>query len=201
MLIYQVFYSMRGYLLVNKKGKTALFGGSFDPPHSGHKEIVKKVLNLPGIERVIIVPAWLNPFKSRSFASPQQRLKWAKKVFDFPNVIISDFEILQKRPVYTIETWDKLKKEYPSLEYIIIGADNLANITKWKDFERLNKEAKWIVVTRDNVKLDLSKLTNAVVIKLSMPVSSTKIRSGEGFEFIDETIKDEVKNIIKDKKV
>jgi len=176
-----------------KSGKSvALFGGSFDPPHLGHRRILESLLALPEIDRVIVMPAWLNPFKERSHASAEQRLTWCRSVLDLPGVEISDWEIRQKRPVYTIETWETLRREGLPLRYLVIGSDNLPEIRKWKDFRRLDDEAVWIVATRKGSHPDLNPLSRARLLPVDVPVSSTMIRRGEGVEYLDPRIRDEV---------
>ncbi len=174
------------------EGYCALFGGSFDPPHLGHRAIVQGVLRHPDITKVIVMPAWLNPFKERSHATPEQRLRWCRTVLDLPGVEISDWEIRQQRPVYTIETWEYLKSRGRPLRYLVIGSDNLPTITRWHEFERLNDEAVWIVATREDELPDLSPLKRAELLKVEVPVSSTMIRRGEGLEYLDPRIRDEV---------
>ena len=81
----------------------ALFGGSFDPPHLGHDAIVKMALSSLKIDKLIIMPTYINPFKNEFCASPVLRLKWIGKIWrDLDKVEISDFEIRQNRPVPTI---------------------------------------------------------------------------------------------------
>ena len=178
--------------MVKKAESVALFGGSFDPPHLGHRRILEKLLELPAIDRVIVMPAWLNPFKERSHATAQERLKWCRRVFDLPGVEVSDREIRQGRPVYTIETWEALRREGVPLKYLVVGSDNLPGLPKWREFERLNEEASWIVVTRGEERPDLSVLRRAALLPLEVPVSSTAIRRGEGAEYLDPRIREEV---------
>ncbi len=174
------------------EGYCALFGGSFDPPHLGHRAIVQGVLRHPDITKVIVMPAWLNPFKERSHATPEQRLRWCRTVLDLPGVEISDWEIRQRRPVYTIETWEYLKSRKLPLRYLVIGSDNLPTITAWHKFERLNDEVVWIVATREEEPPDISPLKRAELLRVEVPVSSTMIRRGEGLEYLDPRIRDEV---------
>jgi nicotinate-nucleotide adenylyltransferase len=177
--------------LIKKSQEAALFGGSFDPPHLGHRKIIEDLIRDLKIPQVIVVPAWLNPFKEHSHASPEQRLEWCRRVFDLPGVVVSDFEIRQERPVYTIETWSALKRSYP-LKYLVIGSDNLPALRQWKDFETLNEEAVWIVATREENTPDLSFLRRAILLPVEIPISSTRIRQGEGLEYVDPRIREEV---------
>jgi len=180
-----------------RKG-SAIFGGSFDPPHRGHEEIVKEALKLEDVSKIIIVPTYLNPFKSGFHLLPEERLKLLEEIFgEFKDVIIDDFEIKQQRVVFTIETLEALKKRY-NINSIIIGADNLNSIQKWRDFESLNSNFGWIVATRDGQSLDnLDILKNYRVIDINVPVSSTQIRAGNGLEFVDEKIVKRVKKFYK----
>ena len=169
----------------------ALFGGSFDPPHLGHLEIVKKALELEDVDKIIIVPTFLNPFKDSFSVEPQKRLSWVKKVFDLKNVEISNFEIEQQRAVWTVETLKFLSKT-KNIKYIIIGADNLKSITKWREFNYLNSKITWIIATRANEKLHLDALKNYKILNLDIDVSSTEIRSGKKLDFLDKKIQEQV---------
>jgi nicotinate-nucleotide adenylyltransferase len=175
----------------------ALFGGSFDPPHKAHIQIVKKALEI--VNRVIVVPTYLNPFKKSFAASAETRLEWCKELFDFDGVIVSDFEVKRQKSTYTIETFNNLSKLY-NIKYIIIGADNLKSITLWRDFEVLNSKITWIVATRDGCKLDTEHLRDFKIINLNQDISSTEIRSGKKSHYIDEKIKQKVLDEYRDKK-
>ena len=87
------------------KMKKAIFGGSFDPPHSGHLDIIKQTLASLDVDKVIVVPAFLNPFKSKSYAPASLRLKWLQTMTkELENVEVSSYEIDQNRAVASIET-------------------------------------------------------------------------------------------------
>ena len=170
----------------------ALFGGSFDPPHLGHQEIIKKVLELDGVDRVLITPAYLNPFKVTSFIDAKKRLNWVKQTLgSIEKTFVSNFEIEQNRAVYTIETLQELSKKY-SIKYIVIGADNLEKIQKWKNFDKLNSNFTWVVATRNGEKLDANILKSYIILNLSIDISSTDIRSGKKLDFLDEKIREQV---------
>jgi len=172
---------------------SAIYGGSFDPPHLGHREVIIKTLNI--VDRVVVVPSWLNPFKDSSHARVQDRLKWCKIVFgDIKGVVVDDFEISQNRAVYTIETYKALKDRY-NIQYIVIGADNLKDIAKWRDFDTLNSEIVWIVAKRRGYSIDTSLLRESIIIDTDIDISSSDIRSGKSKEYIDRKIIDEVEKI------
>jgi nicotinate-nucleotide adenylyltransferase len=169
-------------------GNIAIFGGSFDPPHLGHVEIVNKALKELDIDKLIIMPNYLNPLKKTFHAPANLRLKWLKKIFKSPKVEVSDFEIKQNRPVYSIET---IKKFRP--KYFIIGSDNLKTLDKWKDIDEILKFTELVVAKRGEVDLDLLKKYNIKkVLKVKVPISSTEIRNCN-FKYLPKQIENEIK--------
>jgi len=142
------------------------------------------------VGKVIVVPTWLNPFKSSFHASPQKRLEWCRRVFEPEGAVVEPCEIEKRRAVYTIETVRELEKSY-EIKGIVIGSDNLPSIKRWKEFEKLDDTLTWCVVSRNGGKMDLSILKNAVGIHLDIPVSSSDIREGKKWEYLPESIADE----------
>ncbi len=131
----------------------ALFGGSFDPPHLGHIAIVEALEKLDFLDKIIIVPAFLNPFKTETFATPQQRYSWLKSLFEERDkVIVDDYELQQKRKVASIETVEYLLEKFEKV-YLVIGADNLASLHKWERFEVLDSLVTFIVASRDKISI------------------------------------------------
>ena len=151
----------------------ALFGGSFDPPHIGHEAIVKAALNFQDIEKVVIMPTFLSPFKSVSHNSDEQRFEWLIEIFkNYENVEVSRFEIEQKKQVPSIESVLYLLKHYKKI-YLIIGADNLSSLKKWHKYVDLKDKVTFLVATRDNILIPKSYLT----LNIDEKISSTQIRN------------------------
>lgn len=150
----------------------ALFGGSFDPPHIGHEAIVKALLNMKEIDKVIVMPTFLNPFKSHSHASPELRLRWIKEVFNgFENVEVSDYEVKQDRSVTSILSVKHFLKEYKKI-YLVIGADNLASLDKWERYSELKELVTFIVASRDGIEIPKGYIT----LNIDENISSTQLR-------------------------
>lgn len=153
--------------------KVALYGGSFDPPHAGHVAIATEALKILPIDKLVIVPAWRNPFKSSVIASAEMRYKWLKEIFSpYEKVEISDFEISRNQSVYTIET----VKHYASFcdeIYLIIGADNLEKLQDWHGIEELGTMVHWVVAARSDIPIP----KNMIRLTIDVPISSTAFRS------------------------
>ncbi|MRJ02657.1 MAG: nicotinate (nicotinamide) nucleotide adenylyltransferase [Epsilonproteobacteria bacterium] len=154
--------------------KVAIFGGSFDPPHRGHRTIVTKALEELDIDLLLIVPTYLNPFKESFTAPPQLRLRWLKKLFlTEKRVRVLDFEVRQGRQVYAIESVTYIQRRLrPKKIYYLIGSDNLPSLPRWREFRRLDKKVEFIVFTRGR-RIPKSRYKT---ISLNLPISSTMIR-------------------------
>ena len=152
--------------------KLALYGGSFDPPHAGHVAVVTKALEILPIDKLVIIPAWRNPFKSSVIADGSERYSWLKRIFSsFEKVEISDFEIAQKRSVFTIETVKHFAPLYDEI-YFIIGADNLEDLEKWHSFSELDTLVTWVIASRNGITIP----DTMVQLIVDVPICSTDIR-------------------------
>ncbi len=162
--------------------RIAIFGGSFDPPHIGHIQIVQKALQELPIDLLIVVPTYLNPFKKRFVATPNMRYRWLKKIFLFwPKVRVCSYEIKRNRPTYAIETVEYLKKRYaPKKIYYIIGSDNLATLHLWKNYKKLKKEVEFVVATRGRVRIP----SRYKKLEVHVDISSTELRSNPKQKFL-----------------
>jgi nicotinate-nucleotide adenylyltransferase len=148
------------------------------------------------IDRILVVPAYLNPFKQTTVASAQQRLSWCQTVFDHPRVTVDESEVRSNQPVYTIDTFRRLSDAY-DLRYIAIGSDNLDSLARWRDFEQLNRAVTWLVFERSGHDAGYEKLRRYERIALDEPISSTHIRTQHDWSAIDPRIVDDVKSVLK----
>ena len=156
----------------NKNFTIALYGGSFDPPHIGHKAIIEALEKLNYIDKIIVMPTFLNPFKSESHAPSELRFKWLKEIFkDFKNVKIDRYEIEQNRQVPTIESVKYLLKTYKNV-YLVIGADNLASLENWDSYWELKDLVTFIVASRDNIIVD----KKFIQLNVDEKISSSTLR-------------------------
>lgn len=175
----------------------ALFGGSFDPPHNGHDGIVKLALKSLNIDKLIIMPTYLNPFKEKFFLEPNLRLNLCKKLWlNLDKVEVFDYEILQNRIVPTIQSVKFIYSKFNVDNfYLIIGADNLKDLDKWSNISELKKLVDFVVITRDEIKIP----SNLQKLDLNVNISSTNFRNSLNLKYIPNIIKNDVKNIIKEK--
>lgn len=176
--------------------KTAIYSGSFNPLHIGHLAIMKYMVEEAGYDMVYLIVSPKNPLKDGiSSASGQERYDAAVEAvarhFGIPEVSkvkVDDIELTMPEPHYTIRTLDALKEREPGNEFtFIMGADNLADIRRWRDYGRILKEYGVAVYPRegvdlDEVKADLLKEDSSYRIQIlnapMVDISSTDIREG-----------------------
>lgn len=150
----------------------ALYGGSFDPPHIGHEAVIEALEKLDYIDEIVIMPTFLNPFKSSSHAPSEIRFKWLKEIFkDFKNVKVDRYEVNQERQVATIESVKYLLKTYKKV-YLVIGADNLKSLENWTNYKELKDLVSFIVASRDNIIVD----KKFIKLDIDENISSSELR-------------------------
>ena len=164
-----------------------IFGGSFDPIHSGHIRLAQYVLDHTDLDEVWLMVSPLNPLKPQGYvATDGQRLEMARlAVADIPGIRVSDFEFSLPIPSYTYNTLRRLKETYPDIDFrLIIGGDNWVSFDRWRNPDGILNEFGLIVYPRPGESLTLppsrpipdpSRLT-LLTDAPQMPVSSTQIR-------------------------
>ena len=139
-----------------------IFGGSFDPPHLGHKKIILEFWkNFPNAKKLFIVPNRQSPLKENKYTTLSETLEmldiFLGDLHAHKNEIC-EFELKRKKISYSIHTIRFFKKKFPRDKiYFLIGEDNLYNFHKCKDPDEILKLASLVVFKR---KLDLSDKSN-----------------------------------------
>ncbi len=117
--------------------RVGLFGGTFDPAHSGHAQAAHQAVRRLGLERLIWLVSPGNPLKPAAMASLDRRIQSARAQAAGAAMLVSDAEArLGTR--YTIDLVRALKTRWPSVRFVwIMGADGLAEIHLWKDWQQI----------------------------------------------------------------
>ena len=175
--------------------KIAILGGSFDPPHQGHIHISNQAIAKFNLDEVWWLVAKQNPLKkNQSFYSFDQRIALAK---DFskenPNILVKNDE-KEVSSNFTIDILKEIIQKYPKNEFFfLMGADNLINFHKWKNWQEILELVSLIICNRDDYAdaalaseafKYASKNDKAHFIKCQkMNISSTQIRQ-ENYNFL-----------------
>ncbi len=129
--------------------KVGLLGGSFNPAHAGHAHIAETALRRLGLDRVIWLVSPQNPLKSARDTAPlAARISSARKAARGPAMLVSDFES-RAGTRYTVDTVRALKGRFPGVNFVwLMGADNLAQFHRWRDWRHLFRLLPVAVVSR-----------------------------------------------------
>ncbi len=133
-----------------------IFGGTFDPPHRRHVELMRGVDAILRAKQLLIVPAWRNPQRGEGpVASGQDRAAMCSLAFgDLPDAVILPLELEGKAPAFTIDTVERILKMQDEGAVmsgplrLVVGSDQALNFRTWKDWERLTTLAAPAVVLR-----------------------------------------------------
>ena len=129
--------------------RIGLYGGSFDPPHPGHRLVAETALRRLRLDRLwwIVTPA--NPLKQRGpVASRADRLAAARAIARHPAMDVTDVEGAI-RSTYTIDTLRFLVRRCPDVRFVwIMGADSLAGLHRWRSWRELTSLVPFAVIDR-----------------------------------------------------
>ncbi len=138
-------------------------GGTFDPVHHGHLVAASEVADLFGLDEVVFVPTCAPWQKDRHVTPAEDRyLMTVIATASNPRFTVSRVDIDRGGPTYTIDTLRDLGAQRPDCDlYFITGADALASILTWQDWEELFDLAKFVGVSRPGYELTDSHITEA----------------------------------------
>ncbi len=174
----------------DKPIKIAVYGGSFDPPHYGHYDIVKNLEKK--FDRVIVVPSYISPFKTADGAeeNAKVRLKLCRKFFVSEKTEVLAREINKKCVSYSVDTASYLAKKNPNAKlFWVIGSEEMKKLSEWHDIDRLKKLVTFFVVPRPGFAItdELKKQVKARGIKFKLAsfdgldISSSRIEIDTAF--------------------
>ncbi|MFW6347164.1 MAG: nicotinate (nicotinamide) nucleotide adenylyltransferase [Cyclonatronaceae bacterium] len=132
-------------------GQIGLFGGSFDPPHCAHAELINSCLNSAYCDEIWVLPSRVSPFKQgREVTAYEHRYEMARRAFgNMPRVFISDVERHLPPPSYTLKTLEHLQQQFPGHSWrLCIGSDNLASFERWYGYSDILRIAELLVALR-----------------------------------------------------
>ena len=161
--------------------RLALFGGTFDPIHSGHVEAAQKAADACALDRVLVVPSGVPPHKQEAchadYAHRSRMVDLACRAD--PRLEASRLE--QPRadgePHYSVHTIDRIRAtmQFDGALRLVLGADAFSEIDLWRDIDRIAKGVEFIVVERPGFKAD-SAIQPSHIVSCSHPASSRTVR-------------------------
>lgn len=132
--------------------RLGVFGGTFDPLHTGHLMAAQEVIEVLSLDRVLFVPALQSPHKAHEpTASATLRLQMVRSAIEGDaRFEVSDLEIRSGGgPSYTVETLRTIAVQRPGTELaLILGADQWAEFGQWHEPREIASIAKLALITR-----------------------------------------------------
>jgi len=163
--------------------KTGLFFGSFNPIHIGHLILANHFVEHYPLDEVWLVVTPHNPHKKKqSLLADHHRLTMVRLALEeYPKLKASNIEFDLPQPNYTINTLIALQERYPGRKFVLLmGQDNLANFSKWKNYEAILRYYELYVyprITQKEIPDYLLKHPSVKQIKAPViEISATQIR-------------------------
>lgn len=128
-----------------------IFGGTFNPLHNKHCEIIEAFLSNYSDSVLHIIPCSLSPFKTNEHGIEDiHRLMMLRQTFaGRNNIIIDDREIRKGGVSYSIDTVNELRLSYPHDKlFLIIGGDQAKRFGEWKDYKLISESVTILVAER-----------------------------------------------------
>lgn len=175
----------------NKIRKIGIFGGSFDPVHLGHTGLAEDAMKQAGLDKVIFIPARLQPFKlDKKLTSGKDRFELLKLATrENEGFEVSSYELNENGISYSYLTMRAMQKQFgtDAKLYFITGTDAFLKIDQWKNAEELLTKYSYVIGTRPSYKQEELELCikrireayNTEIINIDnvqIDVSSTEIR-------------------------
>lgn len=163
-----------------QKKKVGIFGGSFNPIHTGHIALAKSLCQQAGLDEVWLMVSPMNPFKKEAtdLLTDKLRLEMAEQaIADEPKLKACDYEFHMPKPSYTWHTLQALSQDFPHVGFtLLIGGDNWTSFDKWFHHEDILSHYPIVVYPRKGC--DIGKVPSGVTIVETplLNISSTEIR-------------------------
>jgi len=169
-------------------GYTAIYGGSFDPPHMGHQMACLYLLQALDADAVWLVPTGQHAFGKALIPYKHRRAMCELMAAPFGDrVLINDVEQQQGGTSYTIDTLLSLRTRHPTTRFaLVIGADVVQDLPRWHRAAELVQMSPLVVVGRSGVVPPATVTVGSTVVfvqppQVDMPdISSRSLRSALG---------------------
>ena len=132
--------------------KIGIYGGTFNPPHTGHLHAAKQAVQILGLDKLLLIPDRIAPHKEIPAGSPtpEQRLQMLRiAAAGEPRMEVSDIELKREGASYSYLTVEALREIYPDAElFLLMGTDMFLTFDTWMHPERITRNATLAVMYR-----------------------------------------------------
>lgn len=161
--------------------RIGIFGGTFDPPHTGHLLLALDALDLLNLDRLVLVPAARQPLKAGvQMTPPERRLEMVQLLASAdPRLAVDGSEVARGGLSYTVDTVRALQAAHPDAELILLmGADTAATLPQWREPEALSLLVQVAVAGRGSEPVQLPAGFRAQPFPMRrVDISATEVRA------------------------
>ena len=156
--------------------RLGVYGGAFDPPHLGHLVAASDACDALGLHRLLWIPSAVHPLKAVGTAADVRLEMVRAAIAGDGRFAADDLELRRAGPSYTVDTLRALRAREARAElYFLTGADNLAELPRWREPDEIARLARLAVVSRAGDVLPAEPPYPAVAVT-RVDVSSTEVR-------------------------
>ena len=187
--------------------RTLVYGGSFNPPHTGHVLSLSTAVRVLKPDRIRVIPTRIPPHKALPEGSPTAKDRLAMTALAMSGVfgaMTSDTELRREGKSYTVDTLAELRRKDPGGElYFLLGTDMLLSLETWYQPRRIMELATIVLFARETDRRDeiesavarLRRVYGAKIFILRgepLEISSSEVREElairQGRELVPETV-------------
>lgn len=150
-------------MILNKKIRIGILGGSFNPPHQGHVYISKIAIKKLKLKQIWWIPTLYNNLKDKNIY-----LEYDIRIKKCQEIISNDLAIKIKnnREIISYKLLSRLKMQYKNYDFTwLMGEDSIMQMHKWQNYKKLITENKFAVFSRDNYNIICRKSRSAIFAK------------------------------------
>lgn len=175
--------------------RIGIFGGSFNPIHTGHLIVSEEILNSLQLDSVLFVPSAIPPHKGTTDLAPfADRFRMIElAIEDNPRFQVDDIELRLSGKSFTVRTLRQFKKSNPDWEiYFLLGLDSLLEIKTWKEPDSIFDLCQMIVFdrpgyNREDVEAEIASrvfFSEATRIGISASMIREKLQKGGSIRYL-----------------
>ena len=196
--------------------KIGIYGGTFNPIHTGHMHAAVQAIDTLGLDKLLMIPDRIAPHKQipSGSPSPEQRLEMLRiAVEGYEKIQVSDMELKREGKSYTYLTVEALREEYPDAEiFLLMGTDMFLSFHTWMNPDRITAQATLAVMYRgekgEEAKIEARKqemeaagVKVALIKNDTINISSTQLRRLIAFRCAGEFLPAGVGDYIREKRL
>ena len=193
--------------------KIGIYGGTFNPLHTGHLHAAKQAIEALELDKLILIPDRIAPHKQmpEGSATPEQRMEMlCIATRNEPKMEVSDIELKREGKSYTYLTVEQLAQEHPDAKlYLLMGTDMFTSFDTWMEPERITAKAALAVMYRGDkgeaeaieaqkVQMESRGVEVVLVKNDAIAISSTQMRRLLAFQcagpFLPEGVEDYIRS-------